>query len=357
MNQKLITQKNQTLKALIGVGLISLASLGISQKAFSQPKLRQTPTKINFAIQPQFEYVAGFSDGMARVKVGNKWGYIDKTGKLLIPAKFDIDSSYFISAPFFSRSILDKLPRNTWSAGNFSEGLAPVKVGNRWGYIDKKGKMVIPPKFACANDFSQGLAAVGITNAKGDTRGMYINKQGKTVFTHEFRCNAGRFSQGLAIVGERRIINRTGRTVTSIPNNLQIALFPIISENLIPVYNSQGVGFIDTKGKIAIPLQFSMVYPFAEGMALAMGKDRGRNFQFIDKKGKFVSLTSQPLAGTFSQGLAPFCQAERQCGFIDKSGKVVISAQFEDVSSFSEGLAPVQVGGKWGFIRRSALTQ
>jgi len=34
-----------------------------------------------FVINPQFDNAASFSDGLARVEVGNKWGYIDKTGK------------------------------------------------------------------------------------------------------------------------------------------------------------------------------------------------------------------------------------------------------------------------------------
>ncbi|HAA30778.1 MAG TPA: hypothetical protein DCE56_27645, partial [Cyanobacteria bacterium UBA8553] len=32
-------------------------------------------------IQPQFDEPARFSKGLALVKIGNKFGYIDKTGK------------------------------------------------------------------------------------------------------------------------------------------------------------------------------------------------------------------------------------------------------------------------------------
>jgi len=49
-----------------------------------------------------------------------KYGYIDKTGKIVIEPKFD----------------------NAWS---FSEGLARVKIDDKDGYIDKTGKYVWEP--------------------------------------------------------------------------------------------------------------------------------------------------------------------------------------------------------------------
>jgi hypothetical protein len=35
-----------------------------------------------------------------------------------------------------------------------------------------------------------------------------------------------------------------------------------------------------------------------------------------------------------------------------ETGKVVIPPQFNDAYSFAEGVAAVQMGGKWGYIRR-----
>ncbi len=60
-----------------------------------------------------------FSEGLAAVKTGGKWGFIDKSGKLVIPA--------------------------TWGeAEPFYEGLARVETGGKWGFVDKSGKLVIP---------------------------------------------------------------------------------------------------------------------------------------------------------------------------------------------------------------------
>lgn len=87
-----------------------------------------------FVIPPQFNNVGNFNEGLAPVKVGDFWGYINTN-------KFFIDPQYN-------------------EARIFSEGLAAVKIGDFWGYIDKTGVPVIPPKFDGAGIFSEGLAAV-----------------------------------------------------------------------------------------------------------------------------------------------------------------------------------------------------
>src|SRR5882757_9056197 len=49
-------------------------------------------------------------------------------------------------------------------ADSFSDGLAAVGVGGKFGYIDKQGKFVITPPFEIADlfPFSGGLAAIRI---------------------------------------------------------------------------------------------------------------------------------------------------------------------------------------------------
>jgi hypothetical protein len=58
----------------------------------------------------RFDGVGDFSGGLAPAKIGDKWGYIDTAGRLVIARMFD-------------------------SARSFSEGLAPVQDGVKWGYI------------------------------------------------------------------------------------------------------------------------------------------------------------------------------------------------------------------------------
>ena len=62
-------------------------------------------------------YAYGFQEGLAAVKIGGKWGFIDKTDKYVINPQFD--ETY-----------------------GFQGSLADVKVDNKRGYIDKTGRYV-----------------------------------------------------------------------------------------------------------------------------------------------------------------------------------------------------------------------
>ena len=42
--------------------------------------------------------------------------------------------------------------------GSFAAGLAPAKVGDKWGYIDHSGSMVIAPQYEDASMFFGALA-------------------------------------------------------------------------------------------------------------------------------------------------------------------------------------------------------
>jgi hypothetical protein len=71
-----------------------------------------------------------------------------------------------------------------------NEGLAAVYIGKpfegKWGYIDKSGKMVIEPQFENALFFSGGLAHVSPLTGE-EIRGMwgYIDKSGQFVWISE----------------------------------------------------------------------------------------------------------------------------------------------------------------------------
>ncbi len=139
-------------------------------------------------IPPQFEAAYGFTDGLALVRKNDRQQYIDKTGQAVFQLKSD------------------------WSGGIFAEGLARVRVkDNLYGFINKKGKMVIAAKFRdAAIGFSEGFAGVYYQGRWG-----FIDKTGKFIVEPKYDDVAG-FSDGLGSVelnGKSGFVDRTGRVV------------------------------------------------------------------------------------------------------------------------------------------------
>ena len=87
----------------------------------------------------------------------NQYAFIDKTGKIVLPARSD------------------------YYAGDFSEGLAKVSIADKIGFIDQTGKLVIPAQFVDAEPFSNGMSVVNIKGKYG-----FIDKTGKLVIQDKF---------------------------------------------------------------------------------------------------------------------------------------------------------------------------
>ncbi|MCB1024721.1 MAG: WG repeat-containing protein, partial [Acidobacteria bacterium] len=82
-----------------------------------------------------------------------------------------------------------------------SEGLAAVFDGKRWGYIDKSGKVVIPFRFNWAREFSEGLAEVIVDVYKT----AFIDKSGNYVIPPSEFTTLGinaKFKNGLVYVSK-----------------------------------------------------------------------------------------------------------------------------------------------------------
>ena len=86
-----------------------------------------------------------------------KWGFIDNTGNLVIPYKYD-------------------------RADGFIEGLAAVSINGKWGFIDKNDSIVIPFKYTYIDGFSTtGFAMVNIDDKYG-----FIDRKGTEVVPLEY---------------------------------------------------------------------------------------------------------------------------------------------------------------------------
>ncbi len=173
--------------------------------------------------KPQFFKASVFINGMARIKFPDDYcTYIDPNGKVL-KQKFDWFSEHFTPDGLCmvrdyeteKKGIINKkgeyvIKPQFDEIGDFSDGLARVKVDGKYGYVDYDGKMVVKPQFDIAEDFSEGLALVIIDTDEWHRKIYYIDKAGNYVSEAQFWA---RFCHGLARVmvdGKCGFIDKTG---------------------------------------------------------------------------------------------------------------------------------------------------
>jgi hypothetical protein len=206
---------------------------------------------------------------------------------------------------------------NAYSVKIYSEGLAAFCVKEKddykWGFVDKTGKVVINPQFAMVNNFSGGRCAV----QNADKKWGFIDKEGKILINYQFD-NAFDYVNGKAVIrsaenygvvdlngkltinpqfksitpdGDKYLIQQDGKwgwcdNDGKIVINPQFdAAFAFGKGDLASVKSGSNYGFIDKAGKIIINPQFDEAYPFNGSLALI--KSSGK-YGFIDQKGKIV---------------------------------------------------------------------
>ena len=271
----------------------------------------------------QFDRCWKFSEGFASVTTDGKQGFIDEKGVYLAAPQFD---AY-------------------WYFTTFQEGFAPVCLRGsyeKWGFIDTAGRVTYLPEVTLLGTFHEGLAFF----KKGDRAG-YVNRELKIVIAPNFK-SAGHFYNGRARVidldGSSFYIDKSGQKVFA---NREGSDF----QNGLAFFKSNNkYGFLNTNGEIVLAPQYDFAQFFGDGLAnVCVGEKWG----FIDVTGQFVIPPQFDDAGEFSEGLARVAKGGKW-GFIDKTGKVVIPFQFDKWTSWFEGgICEVHLNNKMGYIDKT----
>ena len=246
-----------------------------------------------------------------------RYGFIDKKGNIVIPAKYS-------------------------DAGGFFEGLARVEVNGKYGFIDKNDNMVIPAKYDNTIGFSSGFAPVKVNGKWG-----LIDKSGNMVIPAKYNGTMS-FFDGLARVevnGKYGFVDINDTMV--IPAKYDDAWG--FSEELARIKHTGKYGFIDRNDTMVISAKYDDVRNFSEGLACV--RINGK-WGFIDRNDTMVIPARYDYIWDFSEGLA-CVRVNGKYGFIDRNDNLVILAKYDGAGSFSEGLAWVRVNGKYGFIDRN----
>ena len=218
-------------------------------------------TKNEWVIPPTYQYAFDFQQGVARVKKGRNYMYINLKGEPVIQ-DFDnyviqnyviepSDNTYIVGVRKecnymvydLNGNLLDTYDGfiNNWS-GNAIFG---VKKGGKWGYIDGYGKVIIPLEYEEVGNFSEGLAAV-----RKDGKWGYINLKNEVVIPFEF----------------------TNRGVSSFKNGVA------------EYYTDGGIGLINLKGEIIAEPKYNSIEYVKGNIAIVSFDDYYYLYDFVKEK-------------------------------------------------------------------------
>ncbi len=330
--------------------------------------------------------------------VGNSMGFADETGKVVIPPAYvDVGAFHDGLAAVKVNSKINKIENSGYvNPTNYVQGYGTPDT-YLWGYIDKSGKIVIQPRFYEASTFDNGVAP-----AQLDSKGVLIDKNGRVLATSKsdqipkklgelYELFGSKYLVGLVdktgkwvlppqfdridyfqkravvnqipstnsatkdnddqyfeILQNHRwgVIDRTGRIVLA-PNYDEVSSFNM---GHAAVLINGKFGFVDTNNKIVIEPRYDYVTAYDDVIAVKQGP----NWHLLDSTGKqlnvaidgVISDSSKPW---LSDGYGAFIK-DGLCGFVNNKGVIAIKPQYDFAFGFSDGYALVWSDGVWKFI-------
>ncbi len=304
-------------------------------------------------IKPQYTFAQSFISGRAIIKNVGKYGVINSSGETIIPFNYNLINHIYGSSDslfelkvngarygFINREGNIIADPQYEQAMDFSEGLSAVKQSGKWGFIDSSGTIVIEPHFSAVTVFSEGFAAARLKNKWG-----YINSDGEWEIKNNYEA-AGTFNSGLAAVkknGRYCYINTQDKIIIKGPF-FQAGEF---RNEVAVVKLKKKFGFINTDGKWVIRPKYNSVLAFDENDNCKVRKKN--KYGIINSNGKVLANCRYDFLGSYSEGMA-VAAINRKYGYIDTTGRWIIKPQFQLAGKFYNGTASVKQNNKFGLI-------
>lgn len=310
-------------------------------------------------IEPEYDWVEPFSNGIAVIGIGDLYYFIDKKGNKLNNEGYD-------------------------DAFAFSEELAVIEKNGKMGAINRVGNLVVPTEYDDLGNESNGLLY-----AEKDGKFFYLNAKGNIVFNISF-LNASTFKNNVAQVTTERgkgIINSNGEFVIpayfkqikdfkehyyalendslkwGIIGESNDTLLPFkydyvgqLSENRAVVFQNDKYGFIDSTGSFVVPLEKETKIISKE---LLIYKNNHVPFEKKGKIGLMDTLGEKKIPALFQNigyydKLIPIIK-EDLWGYCDTNSERVINYQYEWAENFIDTLAIVKMNGLYGMINEKGI--
>lgn len=301
---------------------------------------------------------------LAQAKSGDNWGYINDKGEFVIDAQYrnchafasnglapiydkKAKTFYFIKPDGSKQSTSEEKFKlqNIFGFGliGFNEGMVPVEIDKKSGYMHESGKVSVPAKYDKVRAFNdeRGVAKLGSSFY------MILPNGEEKEITVSGLQDVRKFSEGVAPFKANDkwgFIDKEGKVIAE----AKFKGIGYLSNGLAWAKTEDcKVGYINTKGVTVIEFNYTAAKDFTDGMARVK---KGDNWIYVDPSGtEIIPSVSADTYGKCMDGLA-YAKKDDQVGFIGKNGDWAFKTYFNKVRDFQNGLAAVRDGELWGFI-------
>jgi hypothetical protein len=281
-------------------------------------------------ISPKYEGVCPFVGGLSAVMVGEKWGIIDKSGKEIIPIKYDGIGVY---KPQGNNYPFKDIPCDDLE-DLVREGLIAIKVGDKYGFVDKSGKVVISPKYDAVIPFVGGIAAV-----KRDGKWGFVDKTGKEIVppTYEYPV----IDYDYLKMGYLPVVKKGNKYSTPFGGEYDFLVH--VDSNLFLAKKGGKWGLIDKKNREVLSFKYDDLTHLHKDFFVY--SERGKYGVISLKRGVIVQPRYDKIfyAGEGIIGLV----LNNKVGFMDTLGNIIFQPKYDTLTlGFINGFALMYNKGK-----------
>jgi len=265
-----------------------------------------------------------------------------------------------------------------------TEGAIAFRENNKWGFIDTTGNVIIPAEYFGVLWFVNGISCAQTM----DEKAVMINHENEIVLKTDFYSLAptqylNRFIAGYSLTGPFVLTDENGKVITvkyddiditdgdyftaitagkaiTIDNNGKTILNKNYKELNGPVegYYSFSLngkyGFMNEKFEETIKPEYTALiyYGFANGLS---------HFGYADNKVGFINYKNEKVipniydeAGLFNEFGHTFCSLKGKYGVLNKDGSYIIEPQYDEIKrGCKEGNWITKQDGKFGILNNA----
>lgn len=304
-------------------------------------------------IQPIFQSIEDFNNGLAWAKLADESGFIDATGSKVSDFKkswaysqndlcpIRINSKY----GYINKSHTIIIKPQYQEADIFYNGLAKIKIDNKWGFINKDNQQIVPPIYDECGVFNDDGIALAKNNNYYiviDNRGNIISDQDVYILNYISNNSTSKVYK-VKIKGKNVLFDADGHFSSN-----KFDFIGEFNDGIAKVSIDKKFNFINSFGKtLSDNVFFDNAWDFSNGYALVKVGD---NIGMIDKTGNYFIEPNNWGLKRVSDDLGKIQKGFQFIIFHNLTGKAISSKLFDEVGYLSCGLINVKYDGNWGYI-------